>query len=149
MVFIRIMKINNQEIINVFRCIQEVLHSQKAKEAIPDSGKIIYALMKSYNELDPIIKDLVGKETKLKEAAEASFTDLNKEEKIKILNKDLDSLYKEEQDVRLHQMSLENFEIVQKYISGPSTIALFNHLTRQNIDVVKKIPIAKESNETN
>lgn len=129
------MKVKNTDIINIFRCIQEVLHSQKAKEAVPESENVVYAMMKSYNELDPLIKILAKREADYKQAADSAFNASDKEIKQKNITQDLEKFYEEEQDVRLHQISTENFAIIQKYISGPSTVALFNFLTKQPKDL--------------
>lgn len=132
------MKVKNIDILNIFRCIQEVLHNQKAKEAAPESDKVVYAMMKSYNELEPIIKILGKKEAEYTQIAESAFKDSDKQIKQKTLTQDLEKFYEEEQDIRLHQISNENFAIIQKYISGPSTVALFNFLTKQpKEDIVK------------
>jgi CO dehydrogenase/acetyl-CoA synthase beta subunit len=125
------MKISNREIVQVYKCLQEIMDCKEAKAELTDP-KIVYATVKSFNKIKPIFKDLFQKELDFIEAKNAAVTKENKVEIQKELDKDLNNLFDDqEQEIEVHKYSLENCEILQKYLTGPSTVALFTYLVME------------------
>lgn len=125
------MKLKNENLLHIYRCLQEILNCQKAKEEIPESGDMIFKLMMFYNKIDPMIKSVAKKESQIRESAKSAFSD--KDERAQAISIQLELLFNEEtDDIKLHQITLDQFKILQKYLSGPSTIALFEFFIKES-----------------
>lgn len=126
------MKIKNQDIVTIYKTLLEISDSKEAKQALPDSGKIIYAVTKNINTLKPVFIGLRDKEMGFREAHKEAYTKENEKELNAALTKDLNNLFQvEEQEITLHKMNMDSFEILQKYLTGDSTVALATYLVQE------------------
>lgn len=126
------MNITNQEIVDIYHTLNEIADSKEAKALLPDSGKVMYAVVKNINSLKSTYKTLVQQEQDIREAFSKAANKDNMQELSKQMKKDIDELFQNtSQEVSVHQVNLEAFEILQKYLSGKSTVTLLTHMVKE------------------
>jgi len=126
------MKLTNQEIVDIYHTLNEIADSKEAKALLPDSGKVMYAVVKNINALKSTYKTLVEQEQGIREAFSKTANKENMQELAKQMKKDIDDLFQNtSQDVSVHQVSLEAFEILQKFLTGKGTVTLLTHMVKE------------------
>lgn len=123
------MKLKNLEIYKIYNCYAEIIGSIEAKKEIPGAGKIIYEITNKFNELTPIIEDVSKQEQLLRKNAGQLVNEPDGKEVQGQLKIDLNKLHDTENDIEPYKLNQPNCEILAKYLTGTSTLILFNHLS--------------------
>lgn len=134
------MKISNRDMMNIYKTYNEIIDSKPAKAAVKDGGDTVYAIIKAYNKLTPIVQEVVKQEISLRQSAQTAATPETEESIYKTLNDDINKLYDDEtQDVALHQVNKNIFKILQEFLTGASTVTLLNLLTQNEHEPSLKV----------
>lgn len=132
-----IMKILNKEIVAIYQTLTEITNCKDGKQALPDSGKVIYAVVKNLNGVKKVFEEIRDKEWALREACtKAIEADKTKESELtKGLEADLKQLFNvDESEISIHKIRLSAFETLQKFLTGPSTVTLLTYLVDENME---------------
>lgn len=138
------MEINSIDIINVNDCINKIIASKEAKQALTkllgNSGKIVYALTRASDKLKPFVTLVVNEEKELvtamqKAAKQAEDNSESNDHILKQFNEDRKELYDKIHIVELYQLNKEWSDIIVDYIEGDNTTkALYNYLTKLPVE---------------
>lgn len=125
----------NYDLVQISKCIKEIFDSKEIKAEIKNSGKLTYALNKTFSKIEKILIELNKDEVALHKAVREALKEVqNGKDDAEIKEKfseDMKVLMNTVVDVELHKIPLEECEIIQKYLSGDATITLFNFLTQE------------------
>ncbi len=130
------MKLSNRELVQVYICYMDIIANEKIKDLPKVTGKHIYLISKCVFALKSIYQEIATKEEDLKKSFTNAVNEKTpKDEAAKLSDQfhiDHTTYFDETfQEVEIYKIPLELCEGMQKHLSGPSTLTLFNYLSAE------------------
>lgn len=129
-------KVTYADVINIVACVSEFVGNKEAKQAIPESGKVVYAFTKMRKGLLKLHQEILEKQGDINDAVREAIKDLDegkeKQDILKTNKADILKLFDTEVEVEVHKIDLNVAEKVSQYLSNEfASYVLFEHLVRE------------------